>query len=82
LLKARADILEASASEDVAMDYLRGILDCADSLCEEPQRFPAWRYNGKYRFVYFKKYLVFYRILDGEVVVAHVRYAGRRPFGL
>lgn len=32
LLKARKDVLEASASEVVANEYLPGILDAVDSL--------------------------------------------------
>jgi len=81
LLKVREDVLKASAIEVVASEYLRGILDAAESLHEAPERFPAWRFQPEFRFVYFKKYLIFYRITQGEVVVAHIRYAGRRPFG-
>jgi len=81
LLKVREDVLEASASEAVANEYLRGILDAAESLQEAPERFPVWSYRAEFRFLYFKKYLIFYRITQGEVVVAHIRYAGRRPFG-
>jgi plasmid stabilization system protein ParE len=81
LLKVREDVLEASASEAVANEYLKGILDAAESLREAPERFPAWRLRSEFHFVYFKKYLIFYRITQGEVVVAHIRYAGRRPFG-
>ena len=36
LLKVREDVLEASASEAVANEYLRGILDAAESLQEAP----------------------------------------------
>ena len=81
LLKVREDVQEASSSEVVANEYLRGILDAAESLHEAPERFPAWRFRPEFRFLYFKKYLVFYRVMAGEVVVAHIRYAGRRPFG-
>ena len=80
LLKVHEDILEASSSEEVANEYLRGMLDAAESLQEAPERFPAWRFRPEFRFLYFKKYLIFYRIMQGEVVVAHIRYAGRRPF--
>ncbi len=46
LLKARADILEASASEDVAMDYLRGILDCAIHFARSRNGFPPGDTTG------------------------------------
>lgn len=81
LLKVREDVLQASESDEVANEYLRGILDAAESLHEAPERFPAWRFRPEFRFLYFKKYLMLYRIMQGEVVVAHIRYAGRRPFG-
>jgi plasmid stabilization system protein ParE len=81
LLKVREDVLEASSSEAVADEYLRGMLDAAESLHDAPERFPAWRFRPEFRFLYFKKYLIFYRIVQGDVVVAHIRYAGRRPFG-
>ena len=66
---------EASLSEAVSNEYLRGILDAAESLHEAPERLPAWRFRPEFRFLYFKKYLIFYRIMQGEVVVAHIRYA-------
>ena len=81
LLKVREDVFKASASEVVANEYLRGILDAADSLKEAPERFPVWRFRPGFRFLYFKKYLIFYWVMKGDVVVAHIRYAGRRPFG-
>ena len=81
LLGVREDVFQASASDVVANEYLRGILDAADSLKEAPERFPIWRFRPEFRFLYFKKYLVFYRVMPGDVVVAHIRYAGRRPFG-
>ncbi len=59
LLKVREDVLKASAIEVVASEYLRGILDAAESLHEAPERFPAWRFQPEFRFVYFKKYLIF-----------------------
>lgn len=81
LLKVREDVFEASASDVVTNEYLRGILDAAESLKEAPERFPIWRFRAEFRFLYFKKYLIFYQVMVGEVVVAHIRYAGRRPFG-
>ena len=81
LIKVREDVFEASASDVVADEYLRGILDAAESLEGAPERFPIWRFRPGFRFLYFKKYLIFYRVMLGEVVIAHIRYAGRRPFG-
>ena len=82
LLNVREDVLKASESEVVANEYLRGILVAAESLHEAPERLPAWRFRPEFRFLFFKKYLIFYRVMQREVVVAHIRYAGRGPFGV
>jgi hypothetical protein len=81
LLEVREHVFAASASELVANEYLRGLIDAAESLKKAPERFPVWRFRHGFRFLYFKKYLIFYRVMPAEVVVAHIRYAGRRPFG-
>ena len=80
LKRVKREVFDASQNELVTAEYLRRIADAIDALSLMPERYPFWRDSSSYRFLVAEKYLAFFKIEGGIVKVAHVRYAGRRPF--
>lgn len=86
LRQIRAHIESAFASPDIALSIARGIYDAATSLGEMPGRFPKDRQVPDFHVMPYRRYLLYYRLLQPEkrVEIAYIKHrleqrAGNAP---
>lgn len=65
---------------ETAKRFLRSLLDACESLSLLPERFPPYAYARVWRMMPHGNYLIFFRVLAGDVRVGHIRHATRKPF--
>ncbi len=80
LRRMHAQIREISQDEDIALNYVDGLMQCLEDKRDFPHAGAPLSYDGGftgYYFIIFKEYLAFYRVKDDCMYVDRVLYSRR-----
>ena len=80
LNRIRNYIAKESGSPEVADRYVGRIFNACEALNYSSESYSVYRYAAKWRMTPFEKYLVLFRVLNGEVKIGRVRHGARRVF--
>ena len=76
----REYISKESGSREIADRFLIRLLDRCNTLAVLPNRYPPYRFAGKWRMAPVENYLILFQIQNEDVRIGHIRHSAKKPF--